>query len=167
VPDLALIAVSTHLDQLQSQLSRLYTQGVSETTQKRVQQLCKNSGFAVLGCGRSRLALAINDRVVAKLAWRQAGLADNVVEWRFWQQANSQLQLLLASTHWHSPGGVNFQERCQPLSAEETSEYTTLRTLLAQAGITDSAVNLGRCDQRIVCYDYAMLGMEAGLALLN
>lgn len=127
---------------------------------QRVLQLCADLGIPVLGLGRSRLATPVpgNDHLVYKFAWRQLGIAENNLEYRVYQQASDELRQVLAPIEALLDSGVLVQGRCQP--SELGAEAAQVLSILSGYGIVDGVVNLGRYQQRIVCYDYALLGTE-------
>ena len=151
-----------YLDALQEQLlSREY-----ELNQ--IVRVAEEAGFSVLGFGGHRLALALEqENVVAKLAFQAQGLADNHLEWLFWEAANPPLQALLAPTLARTPAGINFQGRCLPVAIESITSSSGLTRALAQAGIADGVVNLGLYEGRVVCFDYALLRPEVAMRLLG
>lgn len=127
---------------------------------QRALQFFADLGIAVLGLGRSRLATAVpgNDQLVYKFAWRQLGLAENNLEYRVYQQASPELRQVLAPIDDLLASGVLVQGRCQP--SELGAEAAQVLQVLSGYGIVDGVVNLGRYQNRIVCYDYALLGTE-------
>jgi hypothetical protein len=133
----------------------------------RALQIAQEYGYETLGLGGRRLALAISPAIkqsgrvnrISKLAWRKEGLFDNEVEWRLWQHANNQLRERLCPA-LDIDNGVLVQARCLPVNLEALREGQAIVRFLAQHGITDSAVNLGIYEQRVVCYDYCVLRYE-------
>lgn len=121
-------------------------------------ELCADYGITVLGLGRSRLAIPKSEQEVYKLAWRSLGLAENSLEHRVYQQAPEDLRAVLAPAIELHQAGILIQGRCQPtdLGAEAAAVLQTL----SRYGIVDGVLNLGRYQQRVVCYDYALLGTE-------
>lgn len=123
---------------------------------ERSLQFFADIGIPVLGIGRSRIAIRGPEESVYKLAWRPLGLAENQLEVRVYQQAPDDLRQVLAPIISPLESGAIQQGYCQPVSlGSEAAEV--LRTL-SQYGIVDGVMNLGRYQQRIVCYDYALLG---------
>jgi len=125
-----------------------------------------------MGFGGRRFAVVIEGDsdgggLVAKLAWRQAGLADNELELRLWYEADKDLRELLAPTVAQTPLGVNLQGRCLPIAAGSMRSHSSLTRRLARAGITDAVLNLGIYQDRVVCYDYATLAPERATRLLR
>jgi hypothetical protein len=122
---------------------------------------CHNAGFTPLGLGSARIGLQL-DNQVAKVAWKESGIISNLIEDRVWNSASEDLKQYLApclsiSEKYH----VLIQARCLPVSASIIDpEIQNMIGLLSAYGITDIAVNLGLYDQRIVCYDYAMIRPE-------
>ena len=151
------------LDALQEQMSAAF----ANHTPRRALAACATGGFSVLGVGGRRLAVAAGAGLVAKLAFRREGLVDNELEWRVWRGASETLRELLAPTVGRTPGGVNLQRRCLPVSPDALELPHQLTRPLARAGITDAVLNLGLLDERVVCYDYALLAPERARMLLS
>ena len=118
------------------------------------------SGTEVLGIGGRRIVIAA-DGGVAKLAWKEAGLLDNEIEWLLWSSASSELRSLLCPTHALTAAGVALQELCLPVSFEALGQRgREAMHDLASHGISDVAVNLGLLDDRVVCYDYCAVSAD-------
>ncbi len=133
----------------------------------RAQDILTDQGANVLAIGGRRIAVSIDNNYIAKIAWRRAGLADNEIEWRVWQTAKPDIQALLCPAVSFKDYGVLVQARCLPVSAEAYPEAARdLIRKLAEAGISDAAVNLGIYDQELVCYDYCLLRPELLRSLL-
>jgi hypothetical protein len=131
----------------------------------RALELCTAAGAEILGIGRSRIALAYAPAQVAKLAWRELGIAENAVEERVWAAADQDLRQVLAPIIELQDSGILIQSRCQPI--EYSSEALGVIERLSRYGIVDGLVNLGIYDGQIVCYDYALLGPQRFLELIR
>lgn len=160
------------LDTVQKRLSALHNEAEDELKQRlSVQDICDAEDLIIQGFGARRVAMLIKPSqdgpLVAKLAWRQAGLADNALELRLYRAADEELRRLLAPTFEQTPGGVNIQGLCLPIVSEDIRVHHSLTRRLARAGITDAMTGLGLYQGRVVCYDYAMLGPKRALRLLR
>jgi hypothetical protein len=122
---------------------------------------CYNAGFNPLGIGSARIGLQMDD-LVSKVAWKESGIISNLIEDRVWNSASEHLQNYLAPcVSISSKSHVLIQKRCLPITASIIDpEIQNMIGLLSAYGITDIAVNLGLYDQRVVCYDYAMIRPE-------
>jgi hypothetical protein len=158
------------LDEAQRAISGLVEQDEVQR-QLLAQAACEGQGLAVVAFGARRLAVSLSPSrdgdVVGKVAWREAGRADNALEARFWDAAGEELRRLMAPTFGQTPGGANIQGRCLPVSPQALPKQPSLTRRLAHAGVTDSILNLGFYEGRLVCYDYAMIAPEKALALLS
>jgi len=132
----------------------------------QVVQLCNEAGYLVLGLGGRRFAIPF-EGMVAKLAFKPQGLADNHLEWLFYKAASPEVSRLLAPTYRHSPQGINWQGRCRPILVEDLDNAHILTRQLVQAGIGDVVINLGLYEDKVVCYDYALLRAETANKLLH
>lgn len=143
------------IDQLQDKLSEQFDNPNIE----EVLIACQN--YEVLGLGGRRVVLSIGQEQVAKLAWRQSGLVDNMIEARIWQEAGRELRQHLCPLLQLRSSGVEIQTLCLPVAYEALGKeaYQTMR-LLASYGISDSASNLALLEKRIVCYDYNVISAE-------
>jgi len=160
------------LDQLQEQITLLHTEEDDDVQlQIMARHICDDHGLGIMGFGGRRFAIAVESSgdtsLVAKLAWRQAGLADNELELRLWHEADKNLRDLLAPTISQTLLGVNLQGRCLPIAAGSMHAHSSLTRRLARAGITDAVLNLGIYQDHIVCYDYATLAPERATRLLR
>jgi hypothetical protein len=139
-------------DQLQKELAAQW----HDPQPERALDICR--GHDLLGLGGRRIVLRSGQDEVVKLAWREAGVLDNEIEWRLWQGAEPELSGLLCPTLGISPEGSSLQALCLPVSYEALGqEGLEAMQRLAGWGIADVAVNLGILDQRLVCYDYCQI----------
>jgi len=111
------------------------------------------SRYPVIGIGRARLAVAISDQQIVKVAWRAAGITDNAVELAIWQTAPEHIR------RWLAPGvdifgyGLLLMPFCR--IARDHSGVALMISQLTSYGISDTISNLGEYRGRLVCYDYA------------
>lgn len=118
--------------------------------------LAERYQLEALGIGGRRLAVALSQDKIVKLAWRREGLVDNEIEWRLYSQAGDDLKQLLCPSLDLLDCGALVQKRCLPIA---TSNNEIVRKL-ASHGISDAAINLGLIGERMVCFDYCLLRPE-------
>lgn len=135
----------------------------------------QKAGLASIGVGKSRIVLSDPSRSepasVLKLAWRESGVVDNLIESRLWERSESiGASDLLCPTLSLSDSGVIRQQRCLPIAwdpLESDSPHWEIVKRLAAAGISDAAVNLGLIGERVVCYDYCSVSASLAVELLR
>lgn len=123
------------------------------------------AGVTVLGIGKARVALELSRETVLKIAWQQAGIADNAIEARVFGISAPDLKEHLAPVVETHPEHVNVQARCRPI--QYNRDALPVIELLGRHGIIDGIQNLGYLNGKIVCYDYATLGMGKFIDLLE
>lgn len=147
--------MSVLFDDLQKKLSQSWGDPELEQALK----VCEAE--EILGVGGKRIVIRADEDRVAKLAWKEAGVLDNEIEWRVWAGAEAALRELLCPTLEFRASGVSFQSLCLPLAFEALGERGRETMIeLARYGISDVAVNLGVFGERIVCYDYCQIRGE-------
>ena len=114
----------------------------------------------LIGLGGKRLALRAREGGVWKIPWREKGAWDNEIEWRVWQGADLELRSMLCPLLGRQSQSVR-QASCRPVAFTEIgAQGLEIVSCLAKYGISDSAVNLGWYENRLVCYDYAYISAE-------
>jgi hypothetical protein len=154
------------VDRLHTIQDRLST-GHEQPNAEQAVSWCQRDGFTLLGLGCHRAVVDVGDEQVAKLGWRPRGLADNLIEWRLWQEANAELRHLLCPALGLTGAGILIQARCVPMHADARRDARQVSAALHQHGISDANVNLGLFEQRTVSYDYALVRPGMGRRLLG
>lgn len=135
----------------------------------------------ILGVGFSRVGILYSDRdvsdpAVAKLAWKDDGISDNSIEVMVWNYAKSHPSISspfsistandidlydLLVPVFRSEGDWILQAHCMPLSFHSSDKkQAKIREHLAKFGISDTAVNLGFYNNKIVCFDYCRISPQ-------
>lgn len=131
------------------------------------------SGYTILGIGVSRIGVAIDEKTIAKLAWRESGLVDNLLESKLTDyikendpritpqqiSLNKELRLadMIVPVQQYYDGSITMP-RCLPVNYQQTDvAHRQIVQALSKFGITDSAVNLGLLEGRLVCFDYCYI----------
>lgn len=121
-----------------------------------IAEICQ--GWEILGIGGERLALAINEEEVWKVAWRESGLVASETEYLLWRRSSASLRALLCPSLEITPGGSLRQRRVQPVSYDALgNQGPKIIKTMAQYGITDVAINCGVLEERVVVYDYSTI----------
>jgi hypothetical protein len=114
----------------------------------------------VLGIGKTRVAIKDNEDVI-KLAWTEEGLRDNEIEYLLYNKASASLKPLLCPSKELSLAGSLRQARCFPIAARDLSaEGHNLVSRLSGFGLSDTTVNIGSLNDKLVCYDYSLLSPQ-------
>lgn len=144
-----------NLDQLQALLAAEW----DRPSARQALEICKD--HEILGIGGRRITIAGEEGFVYKLAWREAGILDNEIEWRVWQSAPDDLRDYLCRSHDLTLSGISKQDRCLPISAEALPDggFQIMKSL-ARWGISDVSANLALIGENVVCYDYCVIRVD-------
>lgn len=109
-----------------------------------------------MGIGSTRIGIQLDDKTVAKVAWKPSGLFRNQFESHLFSYLLSiKKEALFAPViSWKAEDPL-MQALCFPVKFEATDDFKNLISDLAKIGVTDAAVNVGLFQNRLVCFDYS------------